>query len=251
MDKKEIEREIAKRIADKDMSACTSQEIADAIINEQNEDFIDEKQMDKTPVEEKIKEDSNVETIENKHVDNNITFGKFKNPQELLRAYGELEKEFTRRSQKLKELENEIAQTRSADAGEMTDEEMQAQWKASVDKFFEQTPSAKVFAKDIAKKIIDNPMLKDDPNCLQIALNQVLIDKFRTPEQLVNDGQFLDEYVFSSNAIRDKIIARYLDDVRGGQPPITLVDGGLGTVAPNCRPKSIQEAGYMFLKNNK
>lgn len=53
--------------------------------------------------------------------------GKFKNPQELLRAYGELEKEFTRKSQKLKELESGVDKN----------EEMNEQkWKEAADKFF-------------------------------------------------------------------------------------------------------------------
>lgn len=60
--------------------------------------------------------------------------GKFKNPQELLRAYGELEKEFTRKSQKLKELESGVDKN----------EEMNEQkWKEAADKFFSANPERK------------------------------------------------------------------------------------------------------------
>ena len=171
---------------------------------------------------------------------NEQRIGKFKNPQELLRAYGELEKEFTRRSQRLKELESGKKSLMSEEA-----------WKGAVDKFFKEIPSAKAFAKDIANEIMKNPSLREDENCLNVALMRVLTDKFRTPEQLMADGQFLNDYVFSSERVRDAIIANYLDGVRQGVPPYTLHGGGMQCVAPKVKPKTIEEAGSMFLKNNK
>lgn len=171
---------------------------------------------------------------------NEQRIGKFKNPQELLRAYGELEKEFTRRSQKLRELEGGKKSPMSEEA-----------WKGAVDKFFKEIPSAKAFAKDIANEIIKNPSLREDENCLNLALMRVLTDRFRTPEQLMADGQFLNDYVFSSEKVRDAIIANYLDGVRQGVPPYTLHGGGMQCVAPKVKPKTIEEAGAMFLKNNK
>lgn len=167
-------------------------------------------------------------------------YGKFKNPTELLKAYGQLEKEFTRRSQRLKELEEGVAPFKS-----------EKEWKGAVDKFFEQTPSARAFAKDIANEIIAHPELKRSRDCFNIALTHVLIDKFRTPEQLMSDGQFLKEYVFNSPVVRDTVIAEYLSSLRNGQPPHTMANGGMQIVAPAKKPGSIEEAGLMFLKNNK
>jgi len=166
--------------------------------------------------------------------------GKFKNPQELLRAYGELEKEFTRRSQRLKELEN-------GKHAPKTEED----WKESVDKFFEEIPAAKAFAKDMAKVIISDPALKEQDDCLKVALLRVLTDKFRTPEQLMNDGEFLKNYVLGSDAVRNAVIADYMGELRRDMPPKTLLNGGLQCVAPKVKPKTIEEAGFLFLKNNK
>lgn len=167
--------------------------------------------------------------------------GKFKNPQELLRAYGELEKEFTRKSQKLKELESGVDKN----------EEMNEQkWKEATDKFFQQTPSAKPFAREIASKIMQEPSLKKDANCFNVALTKVLIDKFRTPEQLMQDGQFLTDYVLSSDVVKSKVIEQYLRSLKEGLPPKTLADDGLACVSPTRKPKTVEEAGIMFLKNN-
>lgn len=167
-------------------------------------------------------------------------YGKFKNPQELLKAYGELEKEFTRRSQRLKELEDGMAPFKS-----------EKEWRGAVDKFFKETPSARAFAKEIAGEIIAHPELKQSRNCFNIALTHVLIDKFRTPEQLMSDGQFLKEYVLSSPVVKNAVIAEYLGSLRDGQPPHTMANGGMQIVAPAKRPGTIEEAGLMFLKNNK
>ena len=43
----------------------------------------------------------------------NEALGKFRNPEELLKAYGELEREFTRRSQRLAEAEKKLAEAQA------------------------------------------------------------------------------------------------------------------------------------------
>lgn len=184
------------------------------------------------------KQDSTENEGENKEQKQN--FGKFKNPSELYKAYRELEREFTKRSQKLKQLESE--------QGGFASEE---QWREAVDKFFNETPSAKSFAKEIACKIMEEPQLKNDRNCLSVALTRVLLDKFKSPEELMQDGQFLEKYVFGSKDVKDRIVSEYLSSVRNGQPPIILVENGTQCVAPSLKPRTIQEAGMMFLKNNR
>ena len=129
----------------------------------------------------------------------------------------------------------------------MSDED----WKSAVDKFFTEIPTAKTFAKDIANMLIANPQMREDRDCLNSALVAVLVDKFRTPEQLMNDGQFLNDYVLCSEKVRNAVISQYLDDVRRGMPPHTMREGGLQCVAPKVKPRTVEEAGIMFLKNNK
>lgn len=249
MDNKQIENAIKKGIESKG-AIKVGEEIANAILNDesQNDDFIEQNATDKVIVcaidsdADKTDEASRIEEDASNKQDKNQPFGKFKNPEELLKAYRELEKEFTKKSQKLAKLE---AQNRE-DEGEFDENS----FKVAVDKFFEDTPSAKPFARDIARKILDKPELKQDKNCLNIALMQVLIDKFRTPEQLMQDGQFLNDFVLSSSKVKDAVISAYLKDIRDGQPPKTLSADGLQCVAPSRKIRSIEEAGRLFLKNN-
>ncbi len=247
MNDKQIENAIKKGIESKG-AIEVGEEIANAILGDsQNNDFIEHNTQDEVPVAQiEIKTQTNktaqgVAKSADKQ-DKKQSFGKFKNPEELLKAYQELEKEFTKKSQKLSKLEA-LADGES----QVFDDES---FKVAADKFFENTPSAKPFAKDIALKIIEKPELKKDKNCLSVALMQVLIDKFRTPEQLMQDGQFLNDYVLSSSKVKDAIIGAYLKDIRDGQPPATLSGDGLQCVAPSKKIRSIEEAGRMFLKNN-
>ena len=247
MNDKQIENAIKKGIESKG-AIEVGEEIANAILGDsQNNDFIEHNTQDEVPVAQiEIKTQTNktaqgvAESADKQ--DKKLSFGKFKNPEELLKAYQELEKEFTKKSQKLSKLEA-LADGES----QVFDDES---FKVAADKFFENTPSAKPFAKDIALKIIEKPELKKDKNCLSVALMQVLIDKFRTPEQLMQDGQFLNDYVLSSSKVKDAIIGAYLKDIRDGQPPATLSGDGLQCVAPSKKIRSIEEAGRMFLKNN-
>lgn len=247
MNDKQIENAIKKGIESKG-AIEVGEEIANAILGDsQNNDFIEHNTQDEVPVAQiEIKTQINktaqgvAESADKQ--DKKQSFGKFKNPEELLKAYQELEKEFTKKSQKLSKLEA-LADGES----QVFDDES---FKVAADKFFENTPSAKPFAKDIALKIIEKPELKKDKNCLSVALMQVLIDKFRTPEQLMQDGQFLNDYVLSSSKVKDAIIGAYLKDIRDGQPPATLSGDGLQCVAPSKKIRSIEEAGRMFLKNN-
>lgn len=248
MNDKQIENAIKKGIESKG-AIGVGEEIANAILGDsQNNDFIEHNTQDEVPVAQiEIKTQTNKTAQGNSaesadKQDKKQSFGKFKNPEELLKAYQELEKEFTKKSQKLSKLEA-LADGES----QVFDDES---FKVAADKFFENTPSAKPFAKDIALKIIEKPELKKDKNCLSVALMQVLIDKFRTPEQLMQDGQFLNDYVLSSSKVKDAIIGAYLKDIRDGQPPATLSGDGLQCVAPSKKIRSIEEAGRMFLKNN-
>lgn len=170
---------------------------------------------------------------------------KFKNPEELLRAYSELEKEFTRRSQRLAKLENELAQK------SVTSPHSEEEWKQTVDKFFERTPAAKPFAGEIAREILADEELKSRSDCLDTALTRVLLKRYRAPDELLSDGQFLKEHVLKSDAVKRSVIEDYIRGLREGVPPVVMSDGGEIAVAPRNKPRTLEEAGRLFAKNNK
>ena len=108
MDNKQIENAIKKGIESKG-AIKVDEVIANAILSDevQNGDFMSQIPTDKVTVEaideniDAIDKASENEKEDTEKQDNNKSFGKFKNPEELLKAYRELEKEFTKKSQKL------------------------------------------------------------------------------------------------------------------------------------------------------
>ncbi|MGN0795531.1 MAG: hypothetical protein ACI4MT_01080 [Christensenellales bacterium] len=183
--------------------------------------------------EESVTDETKCDAVE---ADN--TFGKFKNADELFKAYNELEKEFTKKSQRLKEMERvEIPSEQVPDL------------KLEADKFFSENENAKVYAKEMALFLEENPRLLSDKNCLNVALNAVLMNKIVDPEQLANDEKFLNEYVFSNENIRKKIVDEFLDGL--STPPEILKTNGQACIAPPDKPKTIEEAGRMLRLLNK
>lgn len=167
---------------------------------------------------------------------------KFKSVEELERAYESLEKEFTRRSQRLAKLEKEMKQDKV---------ETDAEWKAKVDKFFSENPSAKPFAKQMSDQIIRDNTLRMRSDCLETALTRVLLEAYRAPKDLATDEDFLKEHILGSDFVKKAVIEGYMKDLREGKPPVLISARGQNTVAPRSKPKTIEEAGKMFRQNNR
>ena len=167
---------------------------------------------------------------------------KFKSVEELEKAYESLEKEFTRRSQRLAKLEKEMKQDKV---------ETDAEWKAKVDKFFSENPSAKPFAKQMSDEIIRDNTLRGRSDCLEIALTRVLLEAYRAPKDLATDEDFLKEHILGSDFVKKAVIEGYMKDLREGKPPVLISARGQNTVAPRSKPKTIEEAGKMFRQNNR
>ena len=70
-----------------------------------------------------------------------------------------MEKEFTRRCQRLSKLEKELSDTTVKD-------ETPAEWKGKVDKFFNENPQAKPLARAIAEEIVKDGALRKRKDCL-------------------------------------------------------------------------------------
>ncbi len=164
---------------------------------------------------------------------------KFKSVEELEKAYNALEKEFTRRCQRLAKLEKACQKT-----------EEKGEWKVQVDKFFTETPDAKKYARDIATEIAKDTSLRSRSNPLEVALNRVLLSK-KTPSDLAKDEDFLQEYILSSDFVKKAVIHGYMKDLQAGKPPVLMTKLGQNTVAPQSKPTTIEEAGRMFRQHNK
>lgn len=200
---------------------------------------------------------------------------KFKDVDALARAYSSLQAEFTRRSQKLKELEKRLENFE----GEGSDarsgaEKLRGNAKArreeekQFDKFMAETVGVELRESDFDQPsqnqaLADYPSKEDSEEMQSLqdegtmsAVNVSLEaesarkdEKERTGKVVSEDGANTDslyEQVCRDEEVRLKIIGEYLASI--GKSGAPLMTGGVGVLAtPPQKPKNISEAGNMAL----
>lgn len=197
-------------------------------------------------IEEKAIVDSSSQTGSN--------YGKFKDATSLLEAYNNLEKEFTKKSQKL----SEILKQNSLDKTPNQDNEVQeiqpifknSNWQTRVSKFFEENPDAKAFSKEIANTLITDKELSKHKNCIEYAYALAQLKNQVKPADLLNNPKHIDDIMNNEN-IKQKIISKYIQDVNQNKTNMRFISGGPNVVSPtrpDNKPKTIKEASNILKK---
>lgn len=174
---------------------------------------LESQQIEQTQVEEKISD--NEQTA--------VSYGKFKSAESLYEGYQQLQKEFTKKCQVLKELENRVGDNRQI-----------------LDKMIEINPELGQFADEL-KNV-------GDAYGISVKLAELLTGKINEPCNIINDENFLNNYVYQNEGIINKIVSDYLDSLVSMKIPQTISKGGNSYVSPTYRPRTLDEAGKMAKK---
>ena len=187
--------------------------------------------------------------------------GKFKDVDALANAYHSLQAEFTRRSQRLKELEREIGKM-VADKGE-TDvdgrDSVVEKLRKNASSAREENQKFSSFVAEIERSHTDGELPEQPPENNQaneqsyedeaVALTSVVAKNSSVAggrEQVALTEEELYDKANCNEAVRLKIIGEYLSSLKKSGAP--LMTGGAGTLAaPPIKAKSVQEAGNMAL----
>lgn len=176
--------------------------------------------------------------------DTENSLGKFKDAQSLLKSYGSLQSEFTKRCQKIKELEGEKA------ALEEQLLQQETQRKANGETIF--TTMEKLTEKyPVANRYCDfiNERKKEIED--EIDLRDLLIDALFKDLENEMDKNSNEENIYNSvkncPKVTDKLIEEYLSKVVHSKAKAVLLSdaNGASVVAPPKRPKNFFEAGNM------
>ena len=164
---------------------------------------------------------------------------KFKSVEALENAYENLEKEFTKKCQMLNKLLSENKDEDSLPQYQKED------WLTKVSTFIENNNHAKDFLNDIAKALVEDENLAKKEDALELAYSKVLKDNFKTKEELASDDNFLNDYIFNNEEIKNKIIENYLNDVQNNKTVPLMINrnGSLSVSSPRFIPKNLKEAG--------
>lgn len=107
--------------------------------------------------------------------------------------------------------------------------------------FLHQFPLAEEFIDDICCELDKRGVA--DENALLYAYAQVLSAKYKTPQSLVDDEEFLAQNVYPNEKIREFFIKEFLEKAK--RAPIgCLKRGGIPTTSAQ-KPKTIASAGEM------
>lgn len=173
----------------------------------------------------------NVDEI-NSNDGSQTNLGKFKDVESLLKAYNSLQSEFTKKSQRLSELE-----------GEMKPLAKQDKINACVEEVINKYSVCEPFK----EKLKENLLSIDSDNYLKLAeenLLKLLVENFKSPDEMVKDEHFLSNYIFNNNSIKETILEEYLLKLKSA-PNIkvaTSFNSSIPATPPNV-VKTIKEAG--------
>ena len=160
-------------------------------------------------------------------------YGKFKDAESLLKAYNNLEAEFTKKSQKLATLESETAKA-TAEAN------YQAEIDEKVDTFITKFENFKPFGSALKESLKTNNGANLEEEALKLISNN-----YKSAETLAKDDEFLNNFIYSNPTIKDKIVKDYIQQITQNSP--IKLEGHTGSISltPPRVPTTIQEAGRM------
>ena len=184
---------------------------------------------------------SNVGETDNDEVNNinnsGSNFGKFNSAEDLLTAYNNLQAEFTRKCQKLSEL-------KKSDTGSQQCEYLSNDWDDKVAQFISQNQNAKRYAKEICDVLLSDSTISQSKDSLNLAYQKVLSSKYKEPDELLKDEEFIKKIVSDSN-IRNLVLEHSLKGV--SMPPSVMGRSGASLISERHTPNSIDEAGQIVL----
>lgn len=194
---------------------------------EQNETWEQPTQSDNVPVAD-AKIDESTPSSED-----GSQFGKFKDAESLLSAYNNLQAEFTRKCQKLSEIEKQQQKSMESEASPVFSQE---DWQDKVSQFLSKNQDAKKFASEISQEIMSNPELSTSKDALSLAWANVMSKKYKPMEDMINDDKFVNDYVLSNEQIKQKVLSMYVKDIENKKiPPIVTASSGGNIAFPTTK----------------
>jgi hypothetical protein len=115
-------------------------------------------------------------------------------------------------------------------------------------------PDFEALAQQMSEEIKANPdWLEDGPKNLPLVLKlayRTVKGKSVDPSQLVNDENFVNNYILNNKELTQKIAQNYVQAVKSGQPPVVISGqpGGASPASPIDKPGDIKSAGKAMRK---
>lgn len=166
--------------------------------------------------------------------------GKFKDAEALMYAYNNLQSDYTKKCQALSSLQKQVAENES----KLSPEQKFEQTKLEAQKFFEANAVASEHLNEIAAIALQFEEKGVSDNVFDIAWAEYAKNNFVSKKSLVQDEEFLREFIFNNKQIKEKIVKDYFNSLNfSSNPTLISAQKGANTVlAPQNKPKTIKDA---------
>ena len=174
-----------------------------------------------------------------------LTLGKFSSVEDLLNAYNSLQSEFTRRSQKIKELVRENESLKKSEKPLTASDN--ADGRKGKIAFTDTYPEAREILPSLYETAVNN---KDEAEgFLERAYVKYLKDKINSQKDYYQSNEYILKTASENQAVKDGIIREYLGAVSGSKPKVgQYLGNGDGIVLPPSKPKTLQEASKIAMR---
>ncbi len=159
--------------------------------------------------------------------------GKFKSSEALLEAYNALQAEFTKKCQKLSELEKDKA-----------NEQSQEKQEERLREFLSQNQDA-LSCKDEFSAFAQNEQTNSDS--LDGVWAKFVLSKLSTNNENYSSDPIAIKYIFRDENVRNKIIENYIKELNNSKPPVVMSKQSGQVVAEQkpVTPTSLKEAKHL------
>lgn len=159
------------------------------------------------------------------------TIGKFKSVEALYEAYNNLEREFTKKSQRLSQLEKDKTQEED-NTNEVVDKKLNA--------FLLSNGEAQGYAQMLKDKVLADDALKKMEDPFSYVWAEIVFDKLKAN----TDGDsVVYNYVLNNKEIKDMVVKDYISQLTQNATPIKIASSG-SRVAQNVvtKPANLKDA---------
>ena len=170
---------------------------------------------------------------ENGETGSSERFGKFKDAESLLKAYANLESEFTKKSQKLASLETEKDKA-----------DLETIRKADIEKQVEDFATKFELVKPFSEQL-KATLTADETLTLTDEVLRLISSSCKTAEGFIADENFLNNYVYNNAQIKDRIVKDYLSKLTLESPIKVETSASNIPLTPPRVPTTIKEAGKL------
>lgn len=154
--------------------------------------------------------------------------GRFKSGLALLEAYNSLRAEFTRKCQRLSELEKE-----KTVENKLSDEQIEE----GLSKFLSQNAEAQEYSEELKERV-----KKDEMDPFESAWANLIKEKITSRDK--SNDPFIKKYVFEDEEFKNRVVEIYMKELNSKKPPILLnsESGMRATRQEPVAPNSLKEA---------